>query len=161
MNLSEVIDAKKTHLDRLANEGGAARESVAIETMDWLPRPKGRGMRVLLDELGKTGVKLKRSSFDAIAMCRPIQFNDPTVIQQHLAQMIFIEIKACNQKRVGPNFDGFFFALTENEISAAEQLGERYRVALFNRRTKEILLTAVADIVGRARSTTWQVSVQL
>ena len=161
MELWEVIAARKAHLNRLANQGGAAGETEAIVGMDWLPRPRGREMSLLLNELSKTGISVKRSSFDAIAMPQPIKFKDPAVIQCHLEQMVFIEIKTANQSRVMPGFDRFFFALTENEISAAEQLGDRYRVALFNRRTKETLLTTVADIVARAKSTTWQVSVQL
>ena len=161
MELSEVVAARRKHLNRLSNQGGADGESVAIETMGWLPRPTGRGMRRLLNELKKTGISIKWSSFDAIAMSQPIDFTDPAVIQHHLPEMVFIEIKTANQDRVRPDFGGFFFALTENEISADEQLGDRYRVALFNRRTEEILLTTVADIAARARSTTWQVSVQL
>jgi hypothetical protein len=41
---------------------------------------------------------------------------------------------------VQPGFEGFFFALTENEIAASEQLGPRHRVGLFNRITGKLLL---------------------
>jgi len=75
--------------------------------------------------------------------------------------MCFIEIKSANQSRVKPGFNGFFFALTESEISAADQLKERHRVALYNKVTGEVLLTSVTEILARAKSSTWQVSVQL
>ena len=44
--------------------------------------------------------------------------------------MVFIEIKTSSHTRVKKGFREFFLALTENEISAAEQLGSRHRVAL-------------------------------
>ncbi|GAB3836001.1 hypothetical protein GCM10028821_33690 [Hymenobacter jeollabukensis] len=75
--------------------------------------------------------------------------------------MVFIEIKTANQARVKDDFSGFFFALTESEIAAAEALGTRHRVALFNNITGAALLTSVADIMARAKSSSWQVSVQL
>ena len=75
--------------------------------------------------------------------------------------MTFIEVKTATQERVKPGFSGFFFAFTENEISAATQLGSRYKVALFNKRTKELLITSLPELMKRAGSTTWQVSIQL
>jgi hypothetical protein len=61
----------------------------------------------------------------------------------------------------GDVFSGFFFALTESEIAAAELLGHRHRVALFNNLTGELLISSVPDIIARTRSMTWQLSVQL
>lgn len=58
-------------------------------------------------------------------------------------------------------FGGFFFALTEGGINAGQQLGERHKVALHNTNSGEVLITSVAEIRSRARSMTWQVSVQL
>jgi hypothetical protein len=78
-----------------------------------------------------------------------------------LPQIAFIEIKTANQTRVQPGFAGFFFALTESEISAAELLGVRHRVALFNNLIGELLMSPVPDILARTRSMTWQLSVQL
>lgn len=60
-----------------------------------------------------------------------------------------------------PGFAGFFFALTEGEMAAAEALGSRHRVALFNKLTGELKLSSVQDILARARSSNWQLSVQL
>ena len=78
-----------------------------------------------------------------------------------MAQTVFIEIKTANQPRVKPEFAGFFFALTETEILVAEQLGGRHKVDLYNNLTGELLLTTVSEILGRSRSTNWQVSGQL
>jgi hypothetical protein len=80
---------------------------------------------------------------------------------EQLAQTVFIEIKTANQPRVKPEFAGFLFALTEAEILAAEKLGGRHKVVLYNNLTGELLLTIVSEILGRSRSTNWQASVQL
>jgi hypothetical protein len=75
--------------------------------------------------------------------------------------MTFIEIKAATQTRVKEGFAGFFFALTEGEIAAADALGVQHRVALYNRISGELLLTSVPEILARSRSLNWQLSVQL
>ncbi|PTQ12105.1 hypothetical protein CLG96_05940 [Sphingomonas oleivorans] len=150
------------HLARLANQGGAAGEIEAIAAVaDWIPRPKGLGLKVLLAELARAGVSIKPSSFDAIAVASEVNFQSPESTRLALENMVFIEIKASNQERVKPGFEGFFFALTESEIAAADQLGSRHRVALFNRLSGELLLTSVPEILHRSKSMTWQLSVQL
>ena len=63
--------------------------------------------------------------------------------------------------RVRPDFSGFFFALAEGELIASEALGSRHRVMLLNKATGTMLLTSVPEILMRAKSTNWQVSVQL
>ena len=127
----------------------------------WISRPKGPPLRALLAALAETGITIKASSFDALATCEPLDFASPDRLLDQLSGVTFIEIKTANQARVKPGFDGFFFALTESEISAAEQLGSRHRVALFNNLTNELLITSVSDIIARSRSMNWQLSVQL
>lgn len=158
----EVIAAKRTHLARLANEGGAAGEQHALSIMDrWVARPKGAGLRLLLEELAASGIKIRASSFDALALPTAIDFSDQSQLRLHLPKITFIELKTANQPRVRPGFEGFFFALTESEIAASEQLGARHRVALFNKITGELLLTSVPEIISRTKSMNWQLSVQL
>lgn len=117
----------------------------------------------LLSALELTGLNIKRSSFDALSTPADIEvdFGSIESILEALPKITFIEIKTANQERVKEDFSGFFFALTESEISAAEQLGDRHKVALFNKRTSKMVMTTVSDIVAKSRSMTWQVSVQL
>lgn len=162
LNPLEVIFEKKAHLARLANQSGAAGEQDAIVLMEhWVPRPRAAELRILLNELAKTGIVIKSSSFDALALPGPVDFSSPYSVQTSLSKITFIEIKTANQSRVKPGFNGFFFALTESEIAAADLLGDRHRVALFNNLTGELLLTSVPEIIGRTKSMTWQLSVQL
>ena len=146
----------------MANEAGAAGEALAIaSTGHWIARPKGAVLKLLLEELAQTGVVIKASSFDAISVPDTVDLANPESVRANLAQMVFIEIKTANQSRVRPGFGGFFFALTENEIAAADQLGTRHQVALFNKATGEVMMTSVPEILKRSRSMTWQLSVQL
>ena len=162
MNMIQIIAAKRVHVDRMAAQSGAAGELSAIATTDkWIPRPKGAGLKIPLTELEATGIVIKGSSFDAITCRRPVDFMNPDDVRAKLADITFIEIKTANQSRIKSGFGGFFFAITENEISASEQLGQRHLVALLNKAIGEMQITSVPDILARSRSMTWQLSVQL
>jgi len=164
LNPIDLINSKKQHLARYANQNGANGELVTIESNDnWIPRPQKNELKLLLTALEETGISIKRSSFDALSIPKgvTVDFNDLESIKASLSKIVFIEIKSANQDRVKEDFTGFFFALTENEIKAAEALGNRHQVALYNKKTSEILMTTVPEIINRAKSSTWQVSVQL
>ncbi|MNS73914.1 hypothetical protein D3C72_1073730 [compost metagenome] len=158
----EVILAKRAHITRMANQSGAAGEQNAIQVHElWVPRPRGKELKILMEALAKSGFSIRASSFDALALPHAIDLADAEQVRLRLPEITFIEIKTARQKRVRPGFDGFFFALTEREIEASEQLGKRHKVALFNTLTEEILLTSVDEIIKRSRSMNWQLSVQL
>ncbi len=160
----DLINMKRQHVKRLANQKGAAGEATLLAAnVHFVARPKGRALDILMAALGESGVIVKRSSFDAIALPvgRVVDFTDAAAVKAGLPDMMFVEIKTANQARVRPDFSGFFFALTEGELAAAEALGSRHRVMLLNKATGTTLLTSVPEILARARSTNWQVSVQL
>jgi hypothetical protein len=160
----ELINLKREHVKRLANQKGAAGEAEVLATnVHFVARPKGPALDILMAALRESGVIVKRSSFDAIALPvgRVLDFTDAAAVRVSLPDMVFVEIKTANQARVRPDFSGFFFALTEGELIASEALGSRHRVMLLNKATGAMLLTSVPEILMRAKSTNWQVSVQL
>ena len=160
----DLINLKREHVKRLANQKGAAGEAAALAAnVHYVSRPKGAALAILMAALKESGVIVKRSSFDAIALPegRVVDFTNAAAVGASLRDMVFVEIKTANQARVRPDFSGFFFALTEGELVAAEALGDRHRVMLLNKATGTMLLTSVPEILARARSTNWQVSVQL
>ena len=164
MDALALLKSKRAHAARFANEGGATGERATVSSRDnWVSRPKGRAMKVLLEALACAGTPIKATSFDAIALPEGVEvdFFDIEQVEAALGDMVFIEIKSSNQERVQPDFTGFFFSLTEKEIEAADLLGNRHIVALYNRQTDAIRLTTVAEIFRRTKSTNWQVSVQL
>ncbi|MBR7990747.1 hypothetical protein KDX04_33440 [Burkholderia cenocepacia] len=160
----ELIKSKRKHIDRLANQRGAAGEITALLNQGcWIARPRGKGLKILLDALRDAGINISGSSFDAIHLpiAHSLDFTDASAVKNFLPEMVFIEIKTANQSRVKSDFSGFFFALTEREIIASEILGNRHKVALFNAKTSEIQITSVPEILARAKSTNWQISIQL
>lgn len=164
MNPLELIQQKRQHLVRLANQQGAAGEAYALSTMtSWVARPKGIALKNLLQALREKGIEVKGSSFDFIEISDgvTVNFSDPTSIRAAIENMIFIELKTSNQARVKPGFTGFFFALSESEITAAELLGNRHKVVLYNNLTQETFVTSVGALLSRAKSSTWQLSIQL
>ena len=164
MRLIDIIAEKRAHIARLANQGGAAGEIAALgEMKNWVQRPKGVGLKVLLTALRDSGIAIKGSSFDAIAFADSlsVDFTDVQQVAATLPAMSFVEIRSANQSRGKPGFEGFFFALTEAEILAAEALGSRHKVALFNKQTGDLRITSVPEILALAKSSNWQLSVQL
>lgn len=163
-NLSHLIQQRRKHADRLANQNGAAGENhVLSDSSVYVPRPTGQKLANIIQALAATGIAIKKSSFDAIALPEgvTIDFADISSIERHLESLTFIEIKTATQSRVKDDFSGFFFAFTEGELLAAEALGQRHKVLLVNKTTGISLMTSVPEILARARSQTWQVSVQL
>ncbi len=160
----DVIKLRKQHLDRLANQTGAYGEAKTVDNMsNWLPRPRGVELKTLLATMADLGITIKGSSFDALSHPHidEIDFTNKLNITEAFPELIFIEIKTANQDRVKSDFSGFFFALTESEILASEALGKQHVVALYNKKTEVIKMSSVGEIIGRSKSTTWQVSVQL
>jgi len=164
MKPREMLEIRRAHISRFSNISGMDGESSAVDSRaNWINRPSGTELKNIITALNRERIHIKKSCFDAIEIlnCATINFLDVDDICNNILNMVFIEIKTSNQKRVKPDFSGFFFALTEAEIVAAELLGDRFRVALFNNITKVILLTTVTNIIKRSKSMNWQLSVQL
>ncbi len=164
MDAATIVALKREHVKRLANQKGAAGEQAALAAnAHFIPRPTGKTLQAIIAALAEIGIKIKKTSFDAIIIpeIAPIDFLDPTGMREAVKTMIFVEIKTSNQARVRPDFSGYFFAFTEGEIEAAEALGDRHKVMLRNNITGATLLTSVPELLARARSTNWQLSVQL
>lgn len=164
MQILELLAEKRAHLERFANQAGAAGENEVLERHShFIPRPKGVQLNRLLEALQATGISIKRSSFDAIAMPigTTVDFEDMVSLHANVGLMTFIEIKTASQRRVRADFGGFFFAITESEIAATHALGERHRVMLFNKANGSVLMTSIPELLVRVRSMTWQLSIQL
>ncbi|MBR0652750.1 hypothetical protein GXW78_24045 [Roseomonas terrae] len=164
MHPVDLINLKRNHIQRLANQNGAAGEQEILSSnRNLVARPKGHGLNVLMNALKESGIIIKRSSFDAISIPAgvSVDFRDMASVKEALSKLVFVELKTANQARVRPDFSGFFFAFTEGEILASEALGPRHRVMLFNKATGATLLTSVPEVLAKAKSTNWQVSIQL
>lgn len=166
VDIESLLAGRKRRLRRMANQRGASGERLILSAHGYqnlVPRPSGPAMTAILKALEMEGTKIKRTSFDAILL-RPDAKPDFSTIESAAAAIegaIFLEIKATTRANVADDFTGFFFAVTEGEMQAAERLGRRHRVVLYNQLTGKTLETTVSDILARAKSATWQLSVQL
>lgn len=166
MDLLELIKLKNMHISRFSSENGKLGErSMLGSQVSWIQRPKGKEMRNLLAVLKQVeGIEIKGTSFDFI--CSPsdktVDFNDINLLSDIIHSLTFIELKTCNQTKVTTSdFKNFFFAITENEMKSAQLLGDRYKVFLYHGITGALLETTVQEIIERASSKNWQLSVSL
>jgi hypothetical protein len=123
VELSEILALKREHLDRLANARGAAGE-VAIVTgnTQFMSRPKGMPLRTLMSALRASGVSIKPTSFDAIAIPAGAVLNwgEPQSVARLLTDLVFIELKTASQPRVKDDFSDFFLALFDLGVGSAQ-----------------------------------------
>ncbi|MGR5478982.1 hypothetical protein ACPV5A_17475 [Vibrio chagasii] len=164
MDIIDILQVRKEHIDRFSSTNGSQGENLAIQkNKQWIERPKAKQLNNLLSLLSEGGINIKRTSFDAIELPEDvsIDFGCLDSIKANLSLMNFIEIKTTNKESVKEDFTGYFFAFTESELHAAEQLGERHKVALVNKRTDSIVMSSVTELLARAKSMNWQVSIQL
>lgn len=166
MSLLELIESKKVHAARFSSENGISGERNILDSqVSWIKRPKGKEMKNLLAVLKEVeGIEIKATSFDFVSAPDrvTVDFSDVSSLSDVIKSLTFIELKTCNQKKViTPDFKNFFFAITQNEITAAELLGNRHKVIFYNKRTGDTLETTVREIINRASSKNWQLSVSL
>ena len=142
---------RRIHLDRLSNQTGSSGEQALIASLEALiPRPRGADLRLLLHELERVGISIAGTSFDAILLPEnaEVDLGDVDSVRRHLPA--FIEIKSINKALVREDFSGFFFSLTEKEIDAARQLGERHLVLLQNMITGALVQSSFGEIAARS-----------
>ncbi|WP_410014865.1 hypothetical protein [Sodalis sp. C49] len=157
MNLLELIESKKAYRARFSSENGISGERSLLDSQAlWIKRPKGKEMKNLLAALKQfEDIEIKASSFDFVSIPEnvTVDFSNISLLSDILKSLTFIELKTCNQKRVTtPDFKNFFFAITENEITASELLGDRHKVVLHNKMTGDKLVTTIHEIINRANS---------
>jgi hypothetical protein len=67
--ICDLLEIKREHVQRLANTNGASGEAMAlIDNSQFVRRPKGNGLRHLMAALSETGITIKPTSFDVVAL---------------------------------------------------------------------------------------------
>jgi len=129
-------------------------------------RPTGDGLRNVLaamEEIGFPG--LPSTGFDKIEVPREagphFTFESEVMVRRWCEEFLFIEVKTCTQIRADESFGNFLFSFPETEIRAAELLGDRYVVILYNKLTEKTLRTSIPELIARTSSTAWQLTLQL
>ncbi|MEZ8069171.1 hypothetical protein [Vibrio sp. FF145] len=67
MDIIDILQLRKEHIDRLSSTSGSQGENLAIQkNQQWVERPKAKELNNLLSLLSKSGINIKRTSFNAI-----------------------------------------------------------------------------------------------
>jgi hypothetical protein len=161
--IKELLAGRRKHVKRLSNQKGANAELGLFESGKYKKRPTGKEMKALLEAFVARKLNVKKSGFDAILVPEGItvDFSNTKSILASFDLLKFIEIKSTSKEKVKPGFGGYYFAFTESEMEAAEALGAQHMVLLVNTITGEKLATTIPELLKRASSKTWQMSVQL
>ena len=147
--------------------GASGERKIASGNSRRVPRPSGTALTHLLEVMANLGYPgIPPTGFDAVELpqeaCEEgFSFSSPELVLKWSEHFIFVEIKTCTQERVDEGFGRFLFSFPEVEIRAAEILGERHIVLLYNQLTGQTLRTCIPELLGRASSKVWQLTVQL
>lgn len=170
MNLRNTIDSKKKpHQNRSSTTSGIAGEKELLEKHpDWVSRPTGQGMKNLLCALSEElNINIKGTSFDFLSREKldkntKLNFKSIEDLKEIVRLLVFVEVKTTKRDNIkSPDFKGYFFGITENEISAANQLGDSYVFYLYHRKKHWLLKTSLQEILNRATSLNRTISVNL
>lgn len=130
-------------------------------------RPNGHGLQFLLNAMADIGYPdIPPTGFDAVDIPQEAHeggftFSSNRMVREWCEHFRFVEVKTCTQERADDGFGRFLFGFPYAEIRAAEILGDRYIVVLYNSLTGQIRESSLPDLLGRASSKAWQLTVQL
>lgn len=115
--------------------------------------------RNLLVAFAGKGKVLYGQAFDIIKSTQPVNLGDVNDIRAHFDQITIAEIKS-TRKSLGPDFSGYFFALTAGEVLVAQSLREQYRFVLVNTTSSKYLELSLTEVFARARGIypTWSIA---
>lgn len=114
MDIIDILQLRKEHIDRLSSASGSQGENLAIQIkQQWIERPKAKELNNLLSLLSDCGINIKRTSFDAIELPEGVSINFSCLdsIKANLSLMNFIEIKTTNKESVKEDFTAIFLLL--------------------------------------------------
>ena len=90
-------------------------------------------------------------AFDLIRCNKIINFEDEKEILNKLDYITVYEVKSTNQKKIQPNFEGYFFDLTTAELLVAQSLGDQYKFVFVNTITEKFMELSIEEVYGRAK----------
>lgn len=121
-----------------------------------IPTPRQR--QNLLVAFAKTGAVVYGKAFDAVKLARAVNLDFEEDISKKLSAVTLYEIKSTNRK-IGRNFEGYFFSLTTAELLVAQSLKTRFRFAFVDTSKKAVKELALTQIFAKAKGVypTWSI----
>jgi hypothetical protein len=120
--------------------------------------PTRKQKKDLLVAFAKQNLVIYGNAFDMLKLARPFSLNELSEIESNLGSITLYEIKSTNRP-IGPDFRGYFFALTTAELLVAQNLKDRYRFVFVNTTTEEFIELTLTEVFGRAKGIypTWSI----
>lgn len=152
-------DLRRVHRPRKPNPNrtrGSRAKARVMEMEGLWPRPLGKSMANLIWALKQVGKNITRTSFDCLHIEKGVRvdFRDPASIQANLDRIRFVELKTSTRPNLPPDFDRYFFSVTQSELDAGKALGEQYVVLVCNLLTGARMWLTMAELLARARTVT-------
>lgn len=121
--------------------------------------PTANEKQNLLIAFAKRNMVIYGNAFDALKLLNPVNLSSLQEIEEHLDDIILYEIKSTNRKNIGPDFTGYFFALTTAELLVAQNLKKRYKFVLVNVITKNFVELTLTEVFAKAKGIypTWSI----
>jgi hypothetical protein len=98
-------------------------------------------------------------AFDIVKLSRPVDLSNAADVRKNIDAPTLYEIKSTNKEAVTPNFERYFFSLSTAELLVAQNLGQHYRFAFVNVRTRTHLELSLREVFAKARGLypTWSI----
>ncbi|HVE84227.1 MAG TPA: hypothetical protein VND93_15320 [Myxococcales bacterium] len=120
--------------------------------------PTAKEKRNLLVAFAERNLVVYGKAFDVVRLSRPVDLSRIEQIRTYLDAITVYEIKSTNRK-LPPDFKGYFFALTGAEMLVAQSLKKRFRFAFVNTVTGTVLDLSLNELLKRTRGIypTWSI----
>jgi hypothetical protein len=121
--------------------------------------PTGKERDALLVGFAMRRKVIYGAAFDAVRISRPVDLREPAQIAANMDAIELFEVKSTNRTVIGPDFGGYFFALSTAELLVAQSLREQFRFAFVNTLTGDHLEMSLREVFARARGIypTWSI----
>ncbi len=120
--------------------------------------PTEKQRQNLLVAFAKKSKVVYGKAFDVVKTSIPVDLDSLAEIEKHFEQIKIFEIKSTNRK-LRPDFSGYFFALTAGEVLVAQSLKKQFGFVLVNTGTGAHMETTLSGIFARAKGIypTWSI----
>lgn len=136
-----------------------AAAAILVEAGQGFFVPNAKQREALLLAFVRAGFVVYGKAFDIVRSSTAIDFTNPDEILKQLDAIVLYEIKSTNKATVRPDFRRYFFSLSTAELLVAQNLGNRFRFAFVNTRTRTHIELSLQEVFGRARGIypTWSI----
>lgn len=138
-----------------------AKKAVEILTSkdEGFYEPTARERDALLIAFAMRRKAIHGAAFDVVRLRRAVDLSDAAEISANMDAVELFEVKSTNRSGIGPDFRGYFFALTTAELLVSQSLGKQFGFAFVNTVTGDHMELTLQQLFARSRGIypTWSI----